>query len=243
LREPARGQSERGAPRAGGANAEEAAPPFLEAAGTLLRSRSYVHLCLAAALFAGVAGNFNIWGIVFMQRVHGLGLAEAGLQFGLATGIPGVFGTLVSGWLADRLAARDRRWSLWIPALGGVAMVPFSVAFVFSTDPQYGLLAYAAQVFLATFWMAPAFSLAQGLAKLRTRATAAAIFLLIINVLGLGLLPALVGAASDALSATHGSDGLRYALLGLSGISLWGVGHILAIARRLDADLAAAASD
>ena len=61
-----------------------------------------------------------------------------------------------------------------------------------------GLLAYAAQVFLATFWMAPAFSLAQGLAKLRMRATAAAIFLLVINVLGLGLLPALVGATSDA---------------------------------------------
>lgn len=233
LREPARGQSEARA-------ASDAAPSFAEVVGYLKRRRSYVHLCIAAALYAGVAGTFNIWGIAFMQRVHGLSMAEAGVQFGLATGIPGVLGTLASGWLTDRLTARDLRWSLWIPALGGVAMVPFGVAFVFAQDPQLGLLAYAAQVFLSTFWMAPAFSSAQGLAKLSMRATASAIFLLVINAIGLVILPALVGAASDALSAQHGSDGLRYALLGLIGFNLWGVCHTLAMARHLEADLAAA---
>jgi MFS family permease len=236
LREPARGQSE-------ARQARSDTPGFGEVLRYLLKRRSFVHLNLAAALYAGVAGTFNVWGITFMQRIHGMGLAEAGVSFGLATGIPGVLGTLTSGWLVDRLASRDRRWSIWIPALGGVAMLPFSAAFVFADDPQLGLLAYAVQVFLSTFWMAPGFATGQALAKLQMRATAAAIFLLVINVLGLVVLPALVGAASDLLSAQYGSAGLRYALLGLASFNLWGVCHSLLMSRSLEADLAAAAAD
>jgi MFS family permease len=253
VREPPRGQSE--APRTpdtgSASNANDGtgttdatdAPPaatFREVVAYLWQRRAFVHLTLAASLYAGVAGTFNIWGIAFMQRVHAMSIGEAGLWFGLATGIPGVLGTLASGWLADRLAARDRRWWVWIPAIGGVAMLPFSVMFVFARDPQLGLWAYAAQVFLSTFWMAPGFAAAQCLAKLRMRATAAAIFLLAINAIGLVLLPAMVGAISDALSASHGSDGLRYALLVLACLNLWAVGHSLRMQRSLEADLAAA---
>ena len=71
--------------------------------------------------------------------------------------------------------------------------------------------------------------------------SAAAIFLLAINVIGLVLLPALVGALSDALAVRHGSDGLRYALLVLAGFNLWAVAHTLLSWRTLEADLAAAA--
>ena len=234
LREPVRGASE-------GRRAAPDAPGFGEALRTLVRQRSFVHLNLAAALYAGVAGTFNIWGIPFMQRVHGMGLAEAGVSFGLATGISGALGTLTSGWLADRLTPRDPRWTIAISAIGGVAMLPFAAVFLFAADPDVALVAYALQVFLGTFWMAPSFSTAQGLVGLRMRATAAALFLLVINVLGLVLLPALVGAASDALAPAYGPDALRYALLGLAACNLWAVGHSLAMRRSLEPDLRAAA--
>ena len=236
LREPIRGLSEQ-------RSSAVEAPPFSEVLRYLLRNRTFVHLALAAALFAGVAGTFNIWGIEFMRRVHGWGVAESGLRFGLATGIPGAIGTIVSGWLVDRLSGRDRRFVVWIPAIGGIAMLPFSVAFVMGSDPNLSLLAYAAQVFLSTFWMAPAFSTAQGLARLRMRATTSAIFLLVINLIGLSALPAMVGALSDAFGAHYGSDGLRYALLVLSAFNLWAVAHVLRMGRTLEADLAAAAID
>ncbi len=233
LDEPLRGQAE--------GRRDEAAPARLfEVLAYLVRLRSFRNLALSAAIFAGVAGTFNIWGVAFMQRVHGLGLAEAGLRFGLVTGIPGILGTIISSWLVDRLVTRDPRWATWIPVVGGVSMVPFSVGFVLADDPNVGLAFYGVQVFLSTFWMGPAFSMAQGLARLRMRSTAAALFLLVINVIGLMLFPAAVGAMSDAFSESSGNEGLRYALLVLALSNLWGALHSLRVGRTLRADLEAA---
>lgn len=234
LHEPARGQAE-GRP-------DEVVPArFREVLTYLLRLRSFRNLALSAAIFAGVAGTFNIWGVAFMQRIHGLGLAEAGLLFGIATGIPGILGTLVSSWLSDRLVTRDPRWAARIPAIGAVAMVPFGIGFVLAEEVNVGLGLYAVQVFLSTFWMGPAFSTAQGLARLRMRSTAAAIFLLTITVVGLTTFPAAVGAMSDAFAGFAGVEGLRYALLVLAVSNLWGAVHSIRVGRTIRADLEAAA--
>ena len=39
---------------------------------------------------------------------------EVGTWLGLIAGIVGGVGTLVGGWAADRLGARDRRWYCWV---------------------------------------------------------------------------------------------------------------------------------
>ena len=149
-------------------------------------------------------------------------------------------GKIVSSWLVDRLVPRDPRWAAWIPAIGGVSMVPFSVGFVLAEDPNVGLGFYGVQVVLSTFWLGPAFSTAQGLARLRMRSTAAALFLLVINVIGFMLFPAAVGAMSDAFADSSGGEGLRYALLVLALSNLWGALHSLRVGRTLRADLEAA---
>jgi hypothetical protein len=46
------------------------------------------------------------------------------------------------------------------------------------------------------------------------RATASSMFLLINNLIGLGVGPLLIGAVSDSLRGTYGPDSLRYAAIG-----------------------------
>jgi MFS family permease len=73
------------------------------------------------------------------------------------------------------------------------------------------LLAGAA--FLNTAWFGPVYASIQGLVRPETRATAAAVLLFILNLIGLGLGPLAVGAISDLL-ATSGmgpAEGLRWA--------------------------------
>jgi hypothetical protein len=80
----------------------------------------------------------------------------------------------------------------------------------------------------------------QSLVPLRMRAQAAALLLFILNIVGFGLGPLLVGAFSDALTPSFGSDALRWALL--STVTTWIVsaGMYWLAGRHLRADLAKA---
>jgi len=74
-------------------------------------------------LFVALAGGFNTFGTYgvgnflpsFLQRVHGVDIATAGIVLGLATGIGGMIGTYLGGFLADRFQGRDKRWYMWVP--------------------------------------------------------------------------------------------------------------------------------
>ena len=85
-------------------------------------------------------------------------------------------------------------------------------------------------------YQAPAFAVTQSLATPKTRATAAAVLLFVINIVGLAMGPALTGALSDALQPSLGDDSLRYALLIVSGGLLWSALHFKLAARTLASD-------
>ena len=70
--------------------------------------------------------------------------------------------------------------------------------------------------FLNSMWYGPIYGSVQGLVRPQTRATAAAVILFIINLIGLGFGPLAVGALSDVYADSLGmgaGDGIRYALM------------------------------
>ena len=72
----------------------------------------------------------------------------------------------------------------------------------------------------------PTFAVAQGLADVRMRAMAAALLLLITNLIGGGIGPQAVGIMSDYLADQHKQDSLRYSLLAVSLVfGLWSSLH------------------
>ncbi len=65
--------------------------------------------------------------------------------------------------------------------------------------------------------------------------------LLIINLIGGGLGPQIIGTASDLLTPRYGDDALRYALLAVAvTFSVWAWVHFLLAARAVGADFARA---
>jgi nitrate/nitrite transporter NarK len=58
------------------------------------------------------------WFPSLMIRIHGLSLIEVGLILGVIGTCGALIGAIVGGILCDRLAARDARWQLWVPAVG-----------------------------------------------------------------------------------------------------------------------------
>jgi predicted MFS family arabinose efflux permease len=213
------------------------APGTGETLRYLLAMPTFRHLAAAAALYSiGAYGLLN-WAPTFMLRVHKLGYLEIGTKLGLVIGIGGALGQLAGGLLCDRLARRDRRWLLWLPALLGAGLTPFYAAFVLAEDPDLALLAFVPVNLMNAVFAAPTYTLTQGLASLRMRATAAAILLFVLNLIGMGLGPTLVGVLNDAFQASRGDAGIRLSLLVLLLANLWGALHSLLAARTLTRDL------
>jgi hypothetical protein len=87
-------------------------------------------------------------------------------------------------------------------------------------------------------YLGPTFAMTQTLVPPSMRATAAAILLFIINMIGLALGPQGVGVVSDLLAPVFGVESLRYALLiVVSGFAAWSVIHYALAARTLRQDL------
>ena len=88
-----------------------------------------------------------------------------------------------------------------MPGISTLIAVPFSLAFYLWPDVR-GALAFAGiPVFFGAMYLGPTYSITQALAPLRMRAVASAFLLFLINLIGLGLGPQVVGIAERPAGA------------------------------------------
>jgi predicted MFS family arabinose efflux permease len=199
--------------------------PARGAVPALLKLSIFRHMMGAAGLFAASAYALSAFQPSFLIRLHGLTPAEAGLALGLVHGVGGAIGILLGGYLADRLGKWDPRWRQWVPAVGALVSVPLTVAALFVADGQLSALLMAGPAIGGLLYVAPTFALAQTIAPIWARATASALILLAVSLVGQSSGPLLTGILSDMLRETYGMDGLRYALLLVPVLQLWSAVH------------------
>jgi MFS family permease len=235
LREPPRGHAE--ARRDAGP-----APAPFAVMRTMWRLATFRHLAAAATLHAFVGYGLANWNAAFLIRTHGMSLGEVGTWLSLIAIVFGGLGTFLGGYLSDRLAPRDVRWSLWVPGVSTLVAVPFAVGFYLWPEPHVALAFAGIPVFFGAMYLGPTFALTQALAPLRMRAVASAFLLFLLNLIGLGLGPQGVGIASDLLAPELAENSLRGALVLTVLLNLWSGVHYFLGTRTLAADLAGAES-
>ncbi|MBI1180185.1 MAG: MFS transporter [Alphaproteobacteria bacterium] len=244
LREPRRGLSDRVEPLGG-----YPPPPFSETILFLVRRRSLLHLVLGTSLIVFGGYGSQTWIPAFFERSHGLTSGEIGVMLGPSLIIGGVGGTLLGGLLADRLSAKDVRWYVWIPAIAMIPAIPVSALALLLPSTVYTIAglpihAYAIAIALMALpgaayscYLGPANAVLQLMVPLRMRATTVAIFLMITNLVGMGLGPVAVGAVSDFMNARFGQESLRYTMLSFLFIYAWAALHYYLAGRSLQQDL------
>lgn len=201
------------------------------------RVRSIRHLCLGSALAGFIGYGFVLWMPSFLMRSHGLAPTEVGLILALMTGVVGSLGTFTAGKLTDVLSERDIRWRTWVVAVGKGGYVPFLAASLWVDDLTLFLILYLFPAFFGGFYLAPTFSLIQGLVSLRMRALASSITLFVLNIIGMGFGPQLVGILSDYFAPEYGQHSLRMSLIVLSVLNLWCAYHYFTAGKTLERDL------
>ena len=235
LREPPRGHSE------GLVHGSGPAPSAREVIAFLWRAKSFRHSSFAGGLYSFVGYSVVNWTPSFLVRSHGMSTARIGFWLAMIVGVGGGIGNYLSGTLADRWQAREPRARVYLPALAVAASFPFGFVIYTTSNTTLALALLVIPTALGLMYQAPTFAVTQSLATPRMRATAAAVLLFVLNIVGLSLGPAVTGALSDALAPRYGADSLRWALLIVSTLFVWSAIHFYLAGRTLEADVARAA--
>jgi predicted MFS family arabinose efflux permease len=189
----------------------------------LLRTPTLLATYGSGTLLAFALGGLSYWIPTFGVRTHGFTESQMGLIIGGVTLVSGAAGVLSGGILADRLASRLPAARLLLigasATLGSllglaVILVPSRTAFV-------GLAAVAIYAF--AFYAPCMGPLVHQVTHPSVRATAVALYLLIIHVLGYALAPAVVGWLSDRVGDLRLGMSLTAVASLLGGLlGLWG---------------------
>lgn len=211
-----------------------AAPsPMGSAFGALLRQPAYLHLVAGTALAGFALYALVTWMPSFLGRSFGMARADIGLVLGLSFGGAGALGVLAFGALADMAFRRHAGAHALVPAIMVAVAAPLAGAAFFAQTPTAAIGLLLVPIVMISGWQAPSIAAVQKVAGAQTRALAAALLMLILNLVGLGLGPLVVGVLSDALSARYGADSLRYAMLAVVPALFWASIHWLLAAKHL----------
>lgn len=235
LIEPARGQSDDD-----DVSAEvNELPSYGDTLKVLLSSPAFRHLCFGTGLYTVVYLGVVSWLPSYFVRSFDMPISEVGFWLAMGLGVPQIIGMLLSGNLTDKLVVRNVRWYGNVPALAMFLSTPL-FAIVFLTDSAIIATVALFPAFLIGIFQGPA-SLAgiQGLAHVRMRATAVALFFLIANIVGGTIGPLFTGWLSDQLVQSYGDDSLRYSLVIVSIVfGLWAGLHYSLAARTISTEMA-----
>jgi predicted MFS family arabinose efflux permease len=231
MAEPIRGMAEQ-------RQASNAAVPFRDILALLWSRRSFRHMAMGAALNAFAGYSSSSWTASFMIRSHDMSTGELGTWLAMILGFGGAIGVFGGALLADRLAPRDKRWYMWIPAIVGIFSVPFSIGVYTATNPYVALMLMAVPGLLHNVYLGNTLATTHGLVGLRMRAMSSAILFFILNIIGLGAGPWIVGLLSDFLEPSLGSESLRHAMLYVIPVVMaWSALHFFLAAKNLRQDL------
>lgn len=170
--------------------------------------------------------TYNQWSIPEFQQMLGrcstdtfqkcveMDRTEIGLFYGVTAGVFGAIGTIGGGYIADRLGKKDKRWFLWVPMWGKLIGGPIFLAGLLAPTAELALLGYAGGIVLASAYLGPSLAMTHSLVPPSMRAVSSAVLFFILNLLGLGLGPLIVGNISDYLQANSdlGIHSLRWAM-------------------------------
>lgn len=184
----------------GAAHAGDPAPRVLTAYRDLLRNVPYLLTVLGYAAYTFALGGMAFWMPSFLERVRGLPKSEATVTFGAIVVVTGFVGTFAGGWLGDFFLRRTREAYLWVSGVATLLAVPFVVVALAAPSKGVYLPAIVVAELLIFVSTGPVNSAIVNLVAPGERATAVALSIFVMHILGDVPSPPLIGALSDATS-------------------------------------------
>jgi MFS family permease len=208
-------QAQTAARSASGIPLREVARYFIESKVTLA--------CLILGYTLSALTSYSTWGPALFIRNYGWSAAQTGVVYGSLSSILGILGILAGGRFAEYLARRGHRdANMRVGLICTVAWFPTGILFPLMPTGGWALAMLIPSIFLVSApWGAAAAALQQAVPD-RMRGQASAIYLFVLNLIGLGVGPTAVALLTDYVF--HNDHAVGYSLLIVGVIS-----HLIAV--------------
>jgi MFS family permease len=193
LADPPRGGAERAWPLAGEAGIAATYRRFLA-------NRPYVLTVLGYAAYTFAVGGMALWMPAFLERTRGVPRTVATVQFGAIVVATGFLGTFAGGYLSDALRKKLEQADLWVCGISTLAAAPIVLLAFTTWRPAFYLPALVIALLLLFASTGPVNAAIVAEVAPAERASAVAISILSIHLLGDVLSPPLIGFISDRSS-------------------------------------------
>ena len=176
--------------------------PFLEVFSYIGRNwQTFLYHNVGFAFCSFISYGASAWIPAFLIRVHGLTPSQAGYWYGgLCIAIFGTLGIIFGGWLADYLAKKGYKDSkMRVGLFAALAHIPLGILYPLMPSWEWVVFILCPSVFTVAmpFGVAPA--AIQEMMPNRMRAQASAVYLFVLNLIGLGLGPSAVAWCTDLI--------------------------------------------
>jgi MFS family permease len=165
--------------------------------GRLLRDRAYALTVLGYSSYTFAVGGLAFWMPAFLERSRGVPRSEATVSFGVIVVITGFIGTFAGGWVGDYFAKRSQRAYLWLSAISCLIAAPFVWVALTTRSPHLYLASMVTAQLCLFLSTSPINAAIANLVTATERASAIALSVFAIHLLGDVLSPPLIGALSD----------------------------------------------
>ena len=153
---------------------------------------------LAFAFLAFSSYGAGAWIPTYLQRVHGMAARDSGIWFGLIVMFMGATGHIFGGRLADRLRARGYSdASMRTGLISAVIWLPTGILYPIAPSAFWALAFLTPTVFISSWTGAVAPAAIQEMMPNPMRGQASALYLFVVNLIGLGLGPTAVAMCTD----------------------------------------------
>ena len=191
---------------------------------TLVRTPSFVLNCLAMTAFTFAMGGISFWMPTYLIEERKLSEGTANMAFGGIVVVTGLAATLLGGMAGDKLRARGWGGAYFLVSAGGMIVgFPFFLAMLYIPFP-YAWIPLAIAVFCLFFNTGPSNTALANVTHPAVRASAFAINIFVIHLLGDAISPTIIGWIADKSNLRNGFMLVGLTII-LSGL-LWAWGSI-----------------
>ncbi|MGI9284352.1 MAG: spinster family MFS transporter [Pseudomonadales bacterium] len=154
-------------------------------------------MAIGASMVAFVGYGLVSFQAPFLQREHGLDVRDAAINFGAPLSFLAAIGTFLGGYITEKLTPRSQTAVAWVPAVGLLIAVPAYISAFFVEDLKVVFILWGIGAVCHYAYLGAQYNIGQGVVSNRSRATAIAILLILVSLIGNGLGPYFVGFMSD----------------------------------------------
>lgn len=212
-------------------------PSLREVLSRLYATKTFVYLGLATGLHVFCIYGLNNWAPSFLMRLHGMKNSEIGALLGPIFGIGGAAGSFAGGYLTDHFGKTNKQQYLNIPAYAIMTSIPCAAGALFLQNTTLAIVCLGVTASLQSTYLGPSIAISHSLVPASMRSLTSAILFFVLNFIGLGFGPLVVGMISDGLAPSLGAESLRWAMSIIILVSLGSVALFLMSAKKLAADL------